>query len=500
MSLLRFFSIGAVISLMTMLLSACITDQTCSNSPHIRNDALQDDVLAQVGYSRANPIPLDTVTTYGVWDISVNRAVQIAGKVYVNLAAEYVGEESSSNVDDLHFCLTGSSHLLYVDVDDDDGPSPVFGEGYGEDQIRDGWIAFDAPEDESDLILAVRHDSTVFYSDADFRYFELEPGVSTDLDLSAATTATEVGTTLAEPVPVGAAAVTSTFSLEIVEALTGDAAFGRMKAAKSWNPDPAEGMEFFLFKVRAQNISSSSSPSSISGSQFSADGFLDTLATLIAESAVVTGGTRRDSAMYSFSLELPGDRLEATLFPGASFEGWVLLEVPIGTVPLVVYDPALGAGLTHNPDRRYFILDSDAQAGGEPAASTAVATTDEDASADEVASDDEETSEEEASETIELSGTGDSSERIELDEGVWTVEFSVAENLACDSDSCNDAPIFVRINSSQGRSNILVSETASTLAVSKTIRLSESAPDLSPGQQRVSVRAEGDWSISFSKQ
>ena len=435
----------------------------------------------------------------------MNRAVQIAGKVYVNLAAEYVGEESSSNVDDLHFCLTGSSHQLYVDVDDDDGPSPVFGEGYGEDQIRDGWIAFDAPEEESDLILAVRHDSTVFYSDADFRYFELEPGVSTDLDLSAAANATEVGTMLAEPVPVGTAAVTSTFSLEIVEASTGDAAFGRMKAAKSWNPDPAEGMEFFLFKVRAQNISSSSSPSSISGSQFSADGFLDTLATMIAESAVVTGGSRRDSAMYSFSLELPGDRLEATLFPGASFEGWVLLEVPIGTAPLVVYDPALGAGLTHNPDRRYFVLDSDAQAGGEPAASTAADTTDEDASAeedasDEDASDDEDTSEEDASETIELSGTGDSSERIELDEGVWTVEFSVAENLACDSDSCNDAPIFVRINSTQGRSNILVSETASTLAVSKAVRLSDSAPDLSPGQQRVSVRAEGDWLIAFVKQ
>ena len=357
---LRLFSASAIISTLSFLFTACIPDQSCSNPPPLRDNLLAEDAPETAGLTRANPIPLGVSTAYGDWEISANEMSQVADKVHVEVTATYNGEELSSDVGDLEFCLTGSSHQLYADMDSvsDDGPEPVLGEGYGDDQIRTGWVSFEAPSDESDLILAVRHSSTIFFADADFRYFGLERGVSVDPDLSSIADPTDVGASIDSPAPLGEAAVTSAFSLEIIESLTGEDAAEMMSDTSFLNPDPGEGNEFFLFKVRVRNVSDVSSPASISRFQFSTDGFREVHAVLLASSIYSSGGLGAGaSALFSPFLELPGDELQATLYPGASFEGWVLLEVEVGTDPLVVYDPSIGGGLTHDPDRRYFHLE-----------------------------------------------------------------------------------------------------------------------------------------------
>lgn len=357
---LRLLSAGAIVSILSLLFTACIPDQSCSNPPPIRSDVSTEDAPSTAGLTRANPIPLGESADYGDWEISANEMSQVADKVYVEVTATYNGAELTSDVGDLEFCLTGSSHMLYADSDSvsDDGPEPILGEGYGEDQIRTGWISFEAPADETDLILAVRHSSTVFFADADFRYFGLEDDVEIAPDLTSVAEPTETGVALDSPVKLGEATVTSAFSIEIIESLIGEDATDELSDTSFFNPDPGEGKEFFLFKVRVQNVSDVSSPASISGFQFSADGFREIHGLLLASSIYTRGGSgAAGSALFSPFLELPGDELQATLFPGASFEGWVLLEVDDGTDRLVVYDPSIGGGLTHDPDRRYFYLE-----------------------------------------------------------------------------------------------------------------------------------------------
>ena len=297
--------------------------------------------------------------TYGDWEISVNRVTRASDMIYVELASTYTGEEDSSDVDDLEFCLTGYSHKLYTDQESGESPEPVFGDGYGEEQIREGWISFEVPKTESSLILAVRHSSTIFRSDANFRYFGLEKDSGIDSDFSSAADPTEVGVTIDSPVPLSEVAVTSSFALEISEALIGEDAADRLSEVSFLNPEPGEDKEFWLFKVDVENVSSTISPSSISRFQFSADGFLEVHAYLFASSLFVsgTGSGVGTSAIFSPFLELPGQELEASLYPGGSFEGWVLLEVDVGTDPVVVYDPSIGGGIAHDPDRRYFALE-----------------------------------------------------------------------------------------------------------------------------------------------
>ena len=360
MSKLRLLSASAIISILSFLFTACIPDQSCSNPPPLRNNLPAEDAPTTAGLTRANPVPLGTSAAYGNWEISANEMSRVGDKVYVEITATYVGEEQSSDVGDLEFCLTGSSHQLYADSDSasDGGPEPVLGEGYGEDQIRTGWISFEPPSKESDLILAVRHSSTVFFADANFRYFGLERGAKIAPDLSSVADPTDAGAAIDSPVPLGEAAITSAFSLKITESLTGEDAAEMMSEVSFLNSDPDEGKEFFLFKVRVQNVSDVISPASISRFQFSVDGFREIHAFLLASSIYTAGGSGAGaSALFSPFLEFPGNELQATLYPGASFEGWVLLEVDVGTDPLVVYDPSIGGGLTHDPDRRYFHLE-----------------------------------------------------------------------------------------------------------------------------------------------
>ena len=55
-----------------------------------------------------------------------------------------------------------------------------------------------------------------------------------------------------------------------------------------------------------------------------------------------------------------------------------------------------------------------------------------------------------ADDPIEVSGQGTDVRRIELSEGLWTLEASVTENESCIGDSCYDSVFFVDIESVAG--------------------------------------------------
>ena len=343
------------------MLTACIPDQSCSNPPHVRRTTSISSL--KEGATRQNPIEYGEVSTYGDWDLSIVGFSQTADIVHVRVDAEFSGSEDDEpgDLDSLKFCLAGSLHSLYLastDTTSDDGPSPVFGDGYGEDQVRNGWLTFKDVADDDDFVLAVRESASILDRDADFLYFELESGVDISRDRSEVKRATTSGTEIDSPVELGEAAVTSAFQIEIIEAHLDSEAEDLLSSTSFLNPDPRTGMTFFLFKVKVTNTASGNSPASISSTQFSADGFVESVSTLIAGTtgSQASGSDLTKGAAASPFLELPGARLEVTLFQGGTFEGWVLLEVDGDTDPIVVYDPKLGTGLDPDEDRRYFNL------------------------------------------------------------------------------------------------------------------------------------------------
>ncbi|MDE2903647.1 MAG: hypothetical protein OXP73_11545 [Chloroflexota bacterium] len=303
--------------------------------------------------------------SYGEWDLRVVEFAKISDLVHVRLDATYTGSEDDQpgNVDELKFCLAGSNHTLYLDATNpysDDGPSPVFGDGYGEDQVQDGWLTFEEiADDDDEFVLAVREAASLLYRDADFMYFELESGSNIARDRSSRQSPTSTGTDIESPVLLGEAAVTSAFAIEISEAYVGSEAEEVFSSVNKYSDtEPRPGYTYFLFKIRVTNTATGNSPASISSTQFSADGFTEAMAALIAETSgsEASGSEVTESKTANQWLDLPGEKLEATLYQGGSAEGWVILEVDAEAEPIVVYDPKLGTGLHPDEDQRYFHL------------------------------------------------------------------------------------------------------------------------------------------------
>ena len=352
----------AITSIFAASLTACIPDQSCSNPPHVRRASTIR--ATEDGATRQNPIEVGDVGSYGDWDLRVLDFSQTSDLVHVRIDAAFTGsdDETAGDLDTLKFCLAGSMHRLYLNGTDTysaDGPSPVFGSTEDDVQVRDGWLTFgDLTDDDDDFVLAVREAASILSRDADFMYFQLERDVEIQSDRSNVRRPTEAGTDIESPVPLGEAAVTSAFQISIAESYVGSEAAEMLSETSFFNPAPRDGKTFFLFKVDVTNTASGNSPASISSTQFSTDGFIEAVSTLIAGSigSEAGGSELAQGAAANPFLELPGDTLEVTLYQGGSTEGWVLLEVDADTPPLVIYDPRLGTGIDPDKDRRYFLL------------------------------------------------------------------------------------------------------------------------------------------------
>ena len=353
---------AAVVAALALVLAACIPDQSCSNPPHVRRTSTIS--VSEVGATRQNPVEVGDVGSYGDWDLRILDFSQASDLVHVRIDVAFTGsdDQTAGDLDELKFCLAGSTHTLYLDSTDtstEDGPSPVFGSTDDDEEVRDGWLTFgDIADDDDDFVLSVRESASILSRDADFMYFQLERGVEIRSDRSDVQRPTEAGTDIESPVPLGEAAVTSAFRIEIAESHVGSEAAELLSSTSFFNPDPRDGKTFFLFKVHVTNTARGDSPASISSTQFSTDGFVEAVSTLIAGSigSEAGGSELTDNAAANPFLELPGDKLEVTLYQGGSAEGWVLLEVDADTAPMVIYDPRLGTGIDPDKDRRYFLL------------------------------------------------------------------------------------------------------------------------------------------------
>ena len=98
---------------------------------------------------------------------------------------------------------------------------------------------------------------------------------------------------------------------------------------------------------------------------------------------------------------------------------------------------------------------------------------------------------------VEISGVGTKTKRIELSEGLWTVEMSVTNNQDCSFGSCYDDNFIVEVESvSEPNSELLANEIVGDWTGSTTMRVGGFF-GLAPGKQFVSVDAMGEWTIRF---
>ncbi len=92
--------------------------------------------------------------------------------------------------------------------------------------------------------------------------------------------------------------------------------------ANQFNDEPDEGMEYVQVRMRVRNIGNAEGPFDVNGFSFN------------------TVGDQGQIWDPPFMVE-PSPELDATLFPGGWFEGWVTLQAGIGEGDLVlIYEPS----------------------------------------------------------------------------------------------------------------------------------------------------------------
>jgi hypothetical protein len=290
------------------------------------------------GLSRQNPLPPGTVFQIDGWEMRVielrrgkEAAADIAaanrfnptpppGREYVTIRLRVKDVQTGQQSAELgsgDFRLVGDRLIEYASS----GlvpPAPALDVELFPGGEADGWLALEISEGEDHLQLIFDR-----LGANDVRtYVALIPeaalAVPPDLvELHP----TDLGRTREQPAPVGQTAVTGDWAVSVLEAVRGEAAWQQIHAANRYNEPPAEGFEYILVRARVRYLCSADQPARLTG------GFFKT----IGSSNVV-----RDAP----SVVEPKPPLDAALFTGGSFEGWIVVQTARAeTGVLLIFQP-----------------------------------------------------------------------------------------------------------------------------------------------------------------
>lgn len=144
----------------------------------------------------------------------------------------------------------------------------------------------------------------------------------------------EVGANRDQPAGLTEQVVTANWALTVEEVIRGEEAAQIIAGGNSFNPTPGEGREYLLARIRM--VSGSLGPITyMSSINF----------TVEEEDGTVTG------APFIFLADRPG--IDVFMVTGVEYTGWLVLDVPAGGDPLVVFD---GSDSYANIAPRYFRL------------------------------------------------------------------------------------------------------------------------------------------------
>jgi hypothetical protein len=280
-----------------------------------------------IGLSRRSPYPRSEIAVAPHWEVQVLetvrgvrawQALQEANQfnmpappgreyliVRVRVTCTYADREAHA-IGENDFRVTGS-HLIEYFTANAVAPDPVLDAELYKGEVAEGWAVYLVGQDERSLILII--DELADYDEDQRRFIALDAGASFTVPSELAyIEPTILGATREAPAPFGAMVTTEDWQVRVLETIRGEAAWLMVHNANQFNKPPAEGMEYVLVRLYVRYIGTRDEPESIRESYFEAMGSTNV-------------------AYEMPSVVDPAPKLDARLFPGGEFEGWVTLQV-----------------------------------------------------------------------------------------------------------------------------------------------------------------------------
>ena len=319
-------------------------------------------VISEPGFTRKNPIPMNTLISIPGWDLKVleflrgEEALKVINtadwqaqplpegqeyalaKIYLKCTA-MDDNDHSLGISDIF--ITGSSNVAYGDTMDG-WPQPEFlyEDMYTADEVE-GWIDAIIPTDEQNLMVALNTTSEdVHYT----RYIALQDGASISLPPELANLSpNELGADYTKPAVAGQTVITPDWEVTVLTSLSGADAEAAMGNGTPEYTPPSEGNEYLLVEVRVRYISKNEAPIWVGGDAFY---------------PIDTSNGWRLQVDHNYLYGLP-ERvwLGKTLLPGAETEGWIYMTIPSGTTqPVIAFDPQYYPSERPKGNQRYFLI------------------------------------------------------------------------------------------------------------------------------------------------
>ena len=114
---------------------------------------------------------------------------------------------------------------------------------------------------------------------------------------------------------------TDDWEITVLEVIRGEEAWNMALATNQFNEAPAEGMEYIVAKVHVRYIGTEDEAAALDGTFFKSTGS----ASVLYDAPPIVD---------------PEPQLEAYLYPGGEFEGWITVQVAVGeTGVMLVFEP-----------------------------------------------------------------------------------------------------------------------------------------------------------------
>jgi len=287
----------------------------------------------KAGQTRADPVPLGQVASADQWDfqvLEVSRGAEawdalLAASewndpppdgfeyVLVKIAAERTGEDEAKSIGTSYFDITGSKAVLY-ETPWLTNPDPELDAELLPGGATEGWLSFAVQEGEENLILVY----DVWDWEDGPLYFAMEEGAAIQMpDDLASDGDTMAGTSRAEPAELGTKILENPWEFEILEVVRGDEAYDALMEANMFNEPPRDGFEYILLKFHVRNLGTVEEAEDIGGNMFHVTGDNNVL------------------YRYPYVVE-PEPDLEARLYPGGEWTGWLAYEFAVGEKNLLL--------------------------------------------------------------------------------------------------------------------------------------------------------------------
>ncbi|MCG8349868.1 MAG: protein kinase [Chloroflexales bacterium] len=296
----------------------------------------------ELGFKRSNPFPAKSTVAVAGWEIQVLEMVRgreawnriheaninndppPEGMEYVLLKLQVKSahaDRTPREIDKYTFRITGDRLIDYkwspvVE------PEPRLEAEISSGEAATGWAGYLVGAGEGNLMLII-HDVATDTDYQEHRYFiALDESAAIDVDPALRKIIpAQIGAQPSEPALFGQQVITEDWEVTVRDVVRGDAAWELIYATNQFNDPPAPGMEYIAVSVQVRYIGTVDDRELVDSNDFQT----------------------RDSAGRTYdspSIIDPKPALEAYLFPGGVYEGWIVVQAPIDdTGTVLVFQP-----------------------------------------------------------------------------------------------------------------------------------------------------------------